>query len=77
MQVDGGTDFNVAVEAFSRNATNKIIFTDGEAGMPRKSVDAIWVVFGRKIHPKGGKVIYITKEQLRELKKGKNRNNGR
>lgn len=28
---DGGTDFDVAVNAFSRRVENKIIFTDGEA----------------------------------------------
>ena len=67
--IGGGTDFNAAVEAFSRKASNKIIFTDGEAYMPRKTVNnIIWVVFGdKKINPKGGKVINITGEQLRKL----------
>ena len=61
----GGTDFDVAVNAFSRNADNKIIFTDGEAYMPNNPIDAIWVVFGdRKINPKGGKVIYIDRKKL-------------
>lgn len=64
----GGTDFDVAVNAFTRRVENKIIFTDGEARMPSKSLDAIWIVFGgRKIQPKGGKVIYITDQQLRTL----------
>ena len=46
----------------------EIIFTDGEAPMPEKSFDAIWIVFGnRKINPKGGRVIQITKEQLERL----------
>ena len=64
-----GTDFNAAVGAFSRKAPNKIIFTDGEADMPRETVrNVIWVVFGdEKINPKGGKVINITGEQLRRL----------
>lgn len=68
-QIGGGTDFNVAVGAFSRKAPNKIIFTDGEADMPRETVrNVIWVVFGdEKINPKGGKVINITGEQLRRL----------
>ena len=67
--IGGGTDFNVAVGAFSRKAPNKIIFTDGEADMPRETVrNVIWVVFGdKKIKPKGGKVINITDEQLRKL----------
>lgn len=64
----GGTNFDAAVNAFTRRVENKIIFTDGCARMPSKSVDAIWVVFGnRKIQPKGGKVIYINEEQLKKL----------
>ena len=67
--IGGGTDFNAAVGAFSRKAPNKIIFTDGEADMPRETVrNVIWVVFGdEKSNPKGGKVINITGEQLRRL----------
>lgn len=67
--IGGRTDFNAAVGAFSRKAPNKIIFTDGEADMPRETVrNVIWVVFGdEKINPKGGKVINITGEQLRRL----------
>lgn len=65
----GGTNFNTAVNAFSKRVENKIIFTDGEASMPDKNIDAIWVVFGnKKIKPKGGRVIYITEEQLNDLK---------
>lgn len=64
----GGTDFNVAVEAFTGRAENKIIFTDGYASMPQKEINAIWIVYGDKeINPKGGKVIYISEEQLQEL----------
>lgn len=67
--IGGGTDFNAAVEAFSRRVPNKIIFTDGEAPMPEKAVrNVIWVVFGnQQINPRGGKVINITGEQLRKL----------
>ena len=67
--IGGGTDFNAAVEAFSRRVPNKIIFTDGEASMPEKTVkNVIWVVFGNeKINPKGGKVINIDGEQLKRL----------
>lgn len=64
----GGTDFDVAVEAFSKRVENKIIFTDGEASMPDMPIDAIWIAFGgEKINPKGGKVINITEEQLDRL----------
>ena len=64
----GGTDFNIAVNAFSRRVENKIIFTDGQALMPNMVLDAIWIVFGTtKINPKGGKVIYIDDEQLKRL----------
>ena len=64
----GGTSFDVAVDAFSQNASNKIIFTDGKASMPYKELGAIWIVFGNtKINPKGGKVIYIDKNKLIKL----------
>ena len=64
----GGTDFDVAVGAFSRRVENKIIFTDGEASMPDRPLDAIWIVFGgERINPKGGKVIHIDNEQLERL----------
>ena len=65
----GGTNFTVAVNAFSKRVENKIIFTDGCADMPDKNIDAIWVVYGnKKIKPKGGRVIYISEEQLNDLK---------
>ena len=70
MRLEGGkgTDFDVAVGAFSRRVENKIIFTDGEASMPDMSIDAIWIVFGGiQINPKGGKVIQIDDEQLDRL----------
>lgn len=64
----GGTNFDVAVNAFTKRVENKIIFTDGEADMPKMPIDAIWVVIGNeKINPKGGKVIYIDKEALSKL----------
>ena len=70
-QIGGGTDFNAAVGAFSRKTSNKIIFTDGQADMPKETVrNVIWVVFGNEeINPKGGKVINITGEQLQRLYK--------
>lgn len=64
----GGTNFDVAVNAFTRRVENKIIFTDGDANMPSTSIDAIWIVFGGiKINPVGGKVIHIDDEQLERL----------
>ena len=64
----GGTDFDVAVGAFTRRVENKIIFTDGEASMPNMPLDAIWIVFGGgSINPRGGRVIHITPEQLDRL----------
>lgn len=66
----GGTDFNVAVGAFSRKVENKIVFTDGCAPMPDMSINAIWIVFGGlEIHPKGGRVINITQEQYDKLQR--------
>ena len=76
--IGGGTDFNAAVEAFSQRIPNKIIFTDGEAPMPKKEVrNAIWVVFGdREIKPKGGKVINIRGEQLKRLYRENDKDRG-
>ena len=61
----GGTDFDVAVNAFSRRVANRIIFTDGFADAPKNKLSVIWVVFGnKKIDPQGSKVIYIDDENL-------------
>lgn len=70
LPIGGGTNFNVAVEGFSKRVENKIIFTDGEASMPETNIkNVIWVVYGNeKINPIGGKVINITDEQLMKLK---------
>ena len=68
----GGTNFNAAVNAFTKRVENKIIFTDGYAPMPDKEINAIWLVYGEdEINPKGGKVIYITDDMLRELNQSK------
>ena len=65
----GGTDFDVAVNAFTERATNMVIFTDGRAMMPQKHVDAIWLVYGgKKIAPPGGTVIPISEKQYNELR---------
>ena len=64
----GGTDFNVATDAFSMRVDNRIIFTDGEAPMPDKTLNAVWIVYGEEtIEPKGGTVIHITPKQLDRL----------
>lgn len=63
----GGTDFHTAVEAFSGDAENRIIFTDGFAEMPERRCDAIWVVYGNAvIHPPGGRVLYVRPTEERE-----------
>lgn len=68
----GGTDFNVAVNAFTSRVENKIIFTDGYAYMPEKAMDAVWIVFGEdEIKPKGGRVIYVSEEMLDRLRNGR------
>ena len=55
----GGTDFHTAINAFTGDAENKIIFTDGYAEMPEQRCDAIWVVYGNmSIQPPGGRVLY-------------------
>ena len=55
----GGTDFHTAVNAFTGDAENKIIFTDGYAEIPEQRCDAIWVVYGNmSIQPPGGRVLY-------------------
>ena len=66
-QGGGGTDFNVAAEAFTLRVDNRIIFTDGQAPMPEKYLKAIWVVYGDEaIEPDGGVVIHIKPEQLKK-----------
>jgi len=60
----GGTNFNVAVNAFTGDAENQIIFTDGYAEMPERRCDAIWIVYGSpSIHPVGGRVIYLNESE--------------
>lgn len=61
----GGTNFDVAVDAFSRKTVNRIVFTDGYADMPKRTVRAIWVVIGdHTINPPGGKVIYVDRRLI-------------
>lgn len=64
----GCTDFNAAVNAFSRRVENKIIFTDGYGDVPEKPVNAIWIVFGNtEFKPKVGRVIHISPDDLFKL----------
>ena len=66
----GGTNFETAAGAFTKRVENKIVLTDGYARMPRKAVDAIWVVYGTDtINPPGGRVIHIPEEQAKRLYK--------
>ena len=61
----GGTDFDVAVGAFTRKTVNRIVFTDGYANMPKNPVRAIWVVIGdNKIEPELGTVINVRREDI-------------
>ena len=61
----GGTDFDVAVEAFSKKSNVKIIFTDGYSSEPKKSIDALWILWSKtKLNPPGGKVIYLDPNTL-------------
>ena len=61
----GGTDFDVAVNAFSKRVINRIIFTDGWADPPKNKLPVIWVIFGsKKIDPHGSKVIYVDERSL-------------
>lgn len=61
----GGTDFDVAADAFTMRADNRIVFTDGEADEPQRILDAIWVIYGdEKLEPPGGTVIHIPEETI-------------
>lgn len=63
----GGTDFHAAIHAFTGDAENRIIFTDGYAEMPEERCDAIWVVYGNAvIHPPGGRVLYVRPTEEKE-----------
>ena len=63
----GGTDFHAAISAFTGDAENRIIFTDGFAEMPEQRCDAIWVVYGNAvIHPRGGRVLYVRPTEEKE-----------
>ena len=67
LQGSGGTDFTVAINAFTGDAENQIIFTDGYAEMPEQTCHAVWVVYGTMpIHPKGGRVIYVRPSEEKE-----------
>ena len=63
----GGTNFTAAINAFTGDAENRIVFTDGYAEMPEQRCDAVWVVYGNTpIHPLGGRVIYAKPPERQE-----------
>lgn len=63
----GGTNFHAAVNAFTGDAENRIVFTDGFAEMPEQRCDAIWIVYGSAvIHPVGGRVLYVRPPEEKE-----------
>lgn len=67
LQGSGGTDFHAAIHAFTGDAENRIIFTDGFAEMPEERCDAIWVVYGSTtIRPVGGRVLYSRPPEEKE-----------
>ena len=64
---DGGTDFTVAVNAFTGDAVNRVILTDGYAEVPAQRCDCVWVVYGtQKINPPGGRVLYAKPPEEKE-----------
>lgn len=73
-----GTNMDAAVKAFSKSKhVNKIVFTDGEAGvMPSKetkNVNVIWLVYeNENFNPCCGKVVYIDGYQLKQIKQMSN-----
>ena len=63
----GGTNFEVAIHAFTGDAETRIIFTDGYAEMPEERCDAIWLIYSdMPVHPQGGTVIYVKKPEEKE-----------
>ena len=63
----GGTDFEVAINAFSRRADNKIIFTDGKGSMPYSN-DIIWMIYNNQVDDiKGRKIIHVS--ELKSINK--------
>lgn len=65
----GGTDFEVAIGAFSRRVDNKIIFTDGRGSIPNSN-DIIWMIYNNQLDDiKGRKIIYVN--ELKSIIKNK------
>ena len=65
-QGGGGTNFDVAVNAFSHGNINRVVFTDGMSDAPKKIVPALWIIYGNYvIHPQGSRVINISIDDLR------------
>ncbi len=75
----GGTDFEVAVKAFTPDVHNKFIFTDGWADSPKedgKNKNIIWLVYeNREFKTNCGKVIFLTNKDLELIEKQSLTNN--
>lgn len=74
IRVGGGTNFDAASRAFTkRKDVNKICFTDGQDGgdaeIRDKRKDIVWISFENpNFKPDDGKVIFVPKSQIHELK---------
>ncbi len=62
----GGTDFSLAVDSFSKNAVNKVIFTDGYCDVPKVVDNIIWIIFDNDRFKPGttGKVISVKSKDI-------------
>lgn len=68
----GGTNFDVAVNAFQSPTSVKIVFTDGYAPEPKSFCEAIWIVYSdAKIHPPGGFVYNVDPNKIHQNNRSK------
>lgn len=68
----GGTNFDVAVDAFQSPTSVKIVFTDGYASEPKSFCEAIWIVYSdAKIHPPGGFVYNVDPNKIHQNNRSK------
>jgi len=62
----GATKFDVAIKSFSKNASLKIIFTDGYDNVSLNSKDVIWIIYGNtNFKPQGGQVFFVDPYSLK------------
>ena len=66
----GLTDLVLASTSFSKEAKNKIIFTDGFGDEPKEAKDVMWIVFGNKHFkvPKGSRAVFVDPSELDEMR---------